>query len=782
MKQQRRVRNRTYYVKKKLSTAAAIDEDAPATPIPPGADPFAYGPGGKPRSDVALRRAKSRRVLPAVQQILGARSAEAQIATLQAVIDHPKMAVVRQGTTARSSAETEAALSWMGSTAKLLARGRGSDKPRSNTSADKYAADGVVLTYGAQSPEKAPPKPRQKAKGAASQRVLAALLKVPKSNMGRNLPKAIKKRKQLTAGEKGIFWSRALKRKGYSKITPELRELLLTAFYDHPHVIFSPNAKDTLLVRNAEGEKEPVRKVLMQAGLGTIFSDIVRENPVIKGKVGERSFRYIVSSTRRVRRFKESHKQMCGCTECVGTHSLHRSLQAKRALMQKQAQQRQQRGRAQVQAQARGWGSTLWHEKPSLAIAEGTCPRWSAHAVPHWQCQTLQCKDCKPYPVPKEEAREDAGAEEISFHIYEYVKSYRKDGKPRKRLELKQKRTSIGKFHREYYGPAIQRFKYHHTSFTLAPRCRGQRRLLVKRGSPGSHRDYGERMPVDYNDQLQSGYFENTSVSVEGSSLEWVDAADEKHVRYFGHWSDDSKQDATTTTRNMRRELCEGGDASKLVEGLVAGGTVYKGTDGDAKSYRCGKSIYGQSKLSAELSVAIDAQVEAPGHGKWWLDGKTGFDKGYLKRKMCAIVTPEAQEGPKRMQPAKWVQVGSEVKAASPAVECVRLLQDPERLHGVKSEGMRAKREGEALVERNDYDVYSMDDVEPLPDCKVIVVIRVRFRVWGTNRCMTRHAASPAPACAVYVLCMCCACAVHALRCDDVPRSILASGPGWTPQ
>jgi hypothetical protein len=659
----------------KRTAAAAAAKDAPATPIPPGADPFAYGPGGKQRSNVAMRNAKSRRVKPAVQQILGAGSAEAQAATLQAVIDHPKMAAVRQGTTARSSAETEAAVSWAEQTSRLLARGGA--PARGQSSADKRTAVEIVLAHGAQSPEKKPPKPRKRAKGASSVRAVASLLKMSRSALGRALPNAIKKRAQLTAGEKGIFWSRALKRKGYSKITPELRELLLTAFYDHPHVIFSPNAKDTLQVRNAEGKKEPVRKVLTQAELGTIFSDIVRENPVIKGKVGERSFRYIVSSTRRVRRFKESHKQMCGCTECVGTHSLHRSLQAKRAQMQKQAQQRQQRGRAQVLAQARGWGSTLWHEKPSLAIAEGACPRWSAHAVPHWECQTLQCKDCKPYPVPKEEAREDAGAEEISFHIYEYVTSLRKDGKPRKRLELKQRRASIGKFHREYYGPAIQRFKYHHTSFMLAPRCRGQRRLLVKRGSPGSHRDYGERMPVNFNDQLQCGYFENTSVSVEGSSLEWVDEADEKHVRYFGHWSDDSKQDATTTTRNMRRELCEGGDAGKLVEGLVAGGTVYKGTDGDAKSYRCGKSIYGQSKLSAELGVAIDAQVEAPGHGKWWLDGKTGFDKGYLKRQMCAIVTPEAQEGPKRMQPAKWVQVGSEVKAASPAVECVRQRAPP---------------------------------------------------------------------------------------------------------
>ena len=33
---------------------------------------------------------------------------------------------------------------------------------------------------------------------------------------------------------------------------------------------------------------------------------------------------------------------------------------------------------------------------------------------------------------------------------------------------------------------------------------------------------------------------------------------------------------------------------------------------------------------------------------------------------------------------------------------------------------MRAKREGEVLVERNDYDVYSMADVEALVDCKVI--------------------------------------------------------------
>ena len=54
-------------------------------------------------------------------------------------------------------------------------------------------------------------------------------------------------------------------------------------------------------------------------------------------------------------------------------------------------------------------------------------------------------------------------------------------------------------------------------------------------------------------------------------------------------WSDDSKQDAAMTTCNMRDELCVDGDPLDLVEGLIVGGTVWKGTDGAAVTYRCGK-------------------------------------------------------------------------------------------------------------------------------------------------------------------------------------------------
>ena len=158
------------------------------------------------------------------------------------------------------------------------------------------------------------------------------------------------------------------------------------------------------------------------------------------------------------------------------------------------------------------------------------------------------------------------------------------DGKERRRLELVQKRTTIGEFHHRFYIPALNRGRYHMTSYKLAARCRIQRGDIT-RGSISSHRDYGERMGLSFNEEIQSGYYQNTSVSVEGASVEWVDEADVRHTRYFGNWSDDSKQDALETTHNMRSELCIDGDATQLIEGLELGGTVWKGTDGAAVSY-----------------------------------------------------------------------------------------------------------------------------------------------------------------------------------------------------
>jgi hypothetical protein len=99
--------------------------------------------------------------------------------------------------------------------------------------------------------------------------------------------------------------------------------------------------------------------VLTQVGLGTIFSNIIQENPTIKNQVGERAFRYIISELGCVCCFTDLYKQMCGCTECASLQSLHCSLQAKHGMMHhKFAINSQCRTtKARAKEMARGWGA-----------------------------------------------------------------------------------------------------------------------------------------------------------------------------------------------------------------------------------------------------------------------------------------------------------------------------------------------------------------------------------------------------------------------------------------
>jgi hypothetical protein len=228
-------------------------------------------------------------------------------------------------------------------------------------------------------------------------------------------------------------------------------------------------------------------------------------------------------------------------------------------------------------------------------------------------------------------------------------------------------------------------------------------------------------MPLSFNEEIPSGYYQNTLVSVKGVPLEWVNVAGKTRTRYFGHWSDDSKQDAAITMRNMRCKLCVNGDATQFVEGLEVGGTACKGTDGAAPLYCCGKSIFGQSKLLVVLHITIDAQAKALGHGKWWLDGKMGANERYRQQCMCCIVMPEAANSGKNMLSTKWVERDGETVAVSPADKCVCLLRNPARVNGIKSKSIRAKCKGKVLVSCNNYASYTMGDVPPLPDYKVVL-------------------------------------------------------------
>ncbi len=81
--------------------------------------------------------------------------------------------------------------------------------------------------------------------------------------------------------------------------------------------------------------------------------------------------------------------------------------------------------KVQAKEIGRGLGNVVLHSTPLEAIRAGICAQWSAHNVPHWECQTLQCRTCTTYPVPAEEACKDADAEQILCHVYKYKVLFR---------------------------------------------------------------------------------------------------------------------------------------------------------------------------------------------------------------------------------------------------------------------------------------------------------------------------------------------------------------------
>ena len=89
---------------------------------------------------------------------------------------------------------------------------------------------------------------------------------------------------------------------------------------------------------------------------------------------------------------------------------------------------------------------------------------------------------------------------------------------------------------------------------------------------------------------------------------------------------------------------------------------------------------------------------------------------------MCSVVTLEAAalNRVKLSTKSKWIKRNKEMIPVSPATECIRVLSDVKRINGIKSKGMRVKREGKALVKMNDYASSMMDNVSDIPNYKIV--------------------------------------------------------------
>ena len=85
------------------------------------------------------------------------------------------------------------------------------------------------------------------------------------------------------------------------------------------------------------------------------------------------------------------------------------------------------------------------------------------------------------------------------------------------------------------------------------------------------------------------------------------------HAVFHSFLSDDSKQDAATTTKHSNILISLIKDKKILKISLSK---IWENTDGCSEQYRCASALYLMSVMSQCYSIIIDRGINAPGHGK----------------------------------------------------------------------------------------------------------------------------------------------------------------------
>jgi len=163
------------------------------------------------------------------------------------------------------------------------------------------------------------------------------------------------------------------------------------------------------------------------------------------------------------------------------------------------------------------------------------------------------------------------------------------------------------------------------------------------------------------------------------------------------------------------------------------------------------------SVLSSVYGVCIDRAIGCPGHGKDIVDALNAVEKWYFSSKMMTTSTPEVNS-----DQIKNARVAShsmqEGKSFSLAKEAKRILNDPSRVHGVKSDKKYKKREAASkLMDR----IYHVEGKVDFQNIKRRVVglppgehngILGRYNLWtdpdlGMGWAALRHVPCGCPTC-----------------------------------
>ena len=98
--------------------------------------------------------------------------------------------------------------------------------------------------------------------------------------------------------------------------------------------------------------------------------------------------------------------------------------------------------------------------------------------------------------------------------------------------------------------------------------------------------------------------------------------------------SDNSKQDASTTTARIKRLISLLKYKRLLTTSLSK---IWENTDGCAKQYRCAYALHLMSVMSQCYSIIIDRGISAPGNGKEFVYVINAVDKRYIYQFMYSV-------------------------------------------------------------------------------------------------------------------------------------------------
>ena len=134
---------------------------------------------------------------------------------------------------------------------------------------------------------------------------------------------------------------------------------------------------------------------------------------------------------------------------------------------------------------------------------------------------------------------------------------------------LTQRELIIGNFMYTFYLSSLEKYIYHvHYVQILSKTFCGKIRQNAYHSKPGnilSIRDYAERMPVDFNLEMQSEHLGNDrSLSIEECMIDIDDQDLNSYMEFHSHFSDNNRHDTSTTHAHMVSMLTELRNNNKL--------------------------------------------------------------------------------------------------------------------------------------------------------------------------------------------------------------------------